>query len=187
MTKRKADYTPEEWAKKMEANRERNRRYLAKNDPAVKAKRDAAHAAYLKRLATDPAYAEKAEARKHKAVERTKQWQAKNPEKVKQHAKTTRQRHPEKEVAKVQKRNAIKLQAVPAWADMKAIERHYANARNLTEVTGHLHHVDHIIPLRGKTVCGLHVENNLRAIPHFLNTRKGNQLPEGVRHGEINQ
>ena len=39
--------------------------------------------------------------------------------------------------------------------------------------------VDHIIPLQGKTVCGLHVENNLRAIPHFLNTRKGNKF-EGV-------
>lgn len=180
MNKRKVDFTPGEWGKKLEANRERNRRYLAKKDPAVKAKRDAAHAAYLERLKSDPTYAEKNEARKRKAVERTKRWQAENPEKAKANAKAYRQRHPEQEVAKVQRRNAMKLQAMPGWANKAAIERHYANARSLTEMTGHPHHVDHIIPLRGKNVCGLHVENNLRAVPHFLNTRKGNALPEGA-------
>jgi hypothetical protein len=180
MAKRKSECTQEEWERQKAMSRERNRRYLAKNDPAVKAKRDAAQAAYLSRLATDPAYEAQNEARKQKAVARSAAWQKANPEKVKQHAKTGRQRHPEKGVAKVQRRNAMKLQAVPVWANLDAIERHYANARYLTEVTGCQHHVDHIIPLRGNNVCGLHVENNLRAIPHFLNTRKGNSLPVGV-------
>lgn len=176
MSKRKSDYTPEEWERQKALSRERNRRYLAKADPEVKARRLAASAAYLERLKNDPAYAEVAAERKHKAVERTKAWQAQNKEKVKAHAKAARQRNPHREVAKVQRRNAAKLRAIPPWADMKAIERHYENARYLTEVTGFLHHVDHIIPLRGKTVCGLHVETNLRAIPHYLNTRKGNSL-----------
>jgi hypothetical protein len=180
MAKRKCDCTPEEWERQKAMSRERNRRYLAKGDPDVMAKRATAQAAYRERLATDPSYADTAEALKRKAVERTAAWQKKNPEKVKAHAKALRQRHPEKEVAKVQRRNAMKLQAIPAWANFAAIERHYANARYLTEITGHQHHVDHIIPLRGETVCGLHVENNLRAIPHFLNTRKGNSLPAGV-------
>jgi hypothetical protein len=180
MAKRKIDCTPEEWDRQKAMSRERNRRYLAKQDPAVKAKRDAAHSAYLNRLATDPAYAKKSEARKRKAVARAAAWQKANPEKVKQSAKAGRQQNKEREAAKVQRRNAAKIQAIPSWANHEAINRHYANARYLTEITGHQHHVDHIIPLRGETVCGLHVENNLRAIPHFLNTRKGNSLPAGA-------
>lgn len=151
-------------------------KYLAKHDPDVKARRDKAHQDYLERLRDNPAYADKAASRKRKAIERTKAWQAAHPEKAKEHARTTRQRNPDREAAKVQRRNAAKIQATPAWADKEAIQRHYANAAYLTKVTGHPHHVDHIIPLRGKTVSGLHVENNLRAIPHFLNTRKGNKF-----------
>jgi hypothetical protein len=172
-------YTHEQLEHRRALSRERNRRYLAKRDPAVLERRAAASKAYCERLANDPAYADKAIARKRKAVERTKEWQAANPEKVKAHAKAIRQRNPDGEVAKVQRRNAAKIRAIPSWANHDAIRRHYANAQYLTEVTGHQHHVDHIIPLRGKTVSGLHVENNLRVVPHFINTRKGNRL-EGV-------
>lgn len=172
----KLPISTEELERRRALSRERNRRYLAKRDPDVMARRAAAHKAYLDRLKNDPACAEKLADRNRKAVERSAAWQKANTEKVRASAKASSLRRPEKEAAKVQRRNAAKLQAIPAWANKAAIERHYANARYLSEVTGHAHHVDHIIPLRGTNVCGLHVENNLRAIPHFLNTRKSNKL-----------
>lgn len=52
----------------------------------------------------------------------------------------------------------------------------YEEAKILEEVTGEKHHVDHITPLRGKTVCGLHVPWNLRVIKAVDNIRKGNRL-----------
>lgn len=61
----------------------------------------------------------------------------------------------------------------PPWADLKAIEAIYAEARETTRRTGIVHHVDHDIPLRGRYVFGLHVETNLKIIPAQDNLRKG--------------
>lgn len=45
--------------------------------------------------------------------------------------------------------------------------------RNRT--TGFEWHVDHILPLKGKTICGLHIWSNLQVIPKVLNLKKGNK------------
>ena len=74
------------------------------------------------------------------------------------------------------KRRACKMQRTPAWADHAAIASVYAEAARLTRKTGIQHHVDHIIPLQGKTVSGLHVANNLRAIPAADNLKKHNKF-----------
>lgn len=68
----------------------------------------------------------------------------------------------------------------PAWADRDAIRAIYAEARRLRRETGQQYHVDHIIPLKGKNVCGLHVETNLRIIPALENWRKGNRVMEAA-------
>ncbi|MCI0152405.1 hypothetical protein KNO81_42180, partial [Paraburkholderia sediminicola] len=54
------------------------------------------------------------------------------------------------------------------------------DARRLSESTGVPHHVDHIVPLQGRYVFGLHVENNLRLITAEENLRKFNRLIEGI-------
>lgn len=77
--------------------------------------------------------------------------------------------------AKTAKRNAGAKQATPAWADQKKIRAIYKAARMLTELTGVQHHVDHLVPLNGKTVSGLHNEFNLQAIPAIENLKKHNK------------
>ena len=74
------------------------------------------------------------------------------------------------------KRRAHKLQATPAWADQDAIKALYAEAQRLQDLLGIPMHCDHVVPLQGELVCGLHVETNLQVIPAALNVRKSNKF-----------
>lgn len=65
---------------------------------------------------------------------------------------------------------------MPQWADTAAINELYAKAKAMTERTGVAHSVDHIIPLQGELVSGLHVHYNLRVITKVENSRKGNRF-----------
>ncbi len=66
----------------------------------------------------------------------------------------------------------------PKWANRFIIREIYDLARRRTLATGFAWHVDHIVPLLGKLVSGLHVENNLRVIPGAINVAKGNTYRE---------
>ncbi len=67
--------------------------------------------------------------------------------------------------------------ATPPWltSGMKEeIDHVYFMAREARLMTGEDYHVDHIVPLRGKNVSGLHVPWNLQVLPSDLNIQKSN-------------
>lgn len=72
------------------------------------------------------------------------------------------------------KRRAVKLQATPSWANDQLIAAYYMEAKRLEELTGIKFHVDHIIPLQGALVSGLHVETNLQLLTAHDNQSKNN-------------
>jgi hypothetical protein len=74
------------------------------------------------------------------------------------------------------KRHAAKLNRTPQWADLMAIKEIYRIARSLTVSTGIKHHVDHVIPLQGKLVSGLHTEANLQILMWRENMIKNNKF-----------
>lgn len=74
------------------------------------------------------------------------------------------------------RRRLIQNLATPPWVDHSAIAEIYRQCRARTVETGVLHHVDHIVPILGRTVCGLHVAWNLRVITADENQRKSNRF-----------
>ena len=110
---------------------------------------------------------------------RVKKWREENPERNKQTAREWQHKNKHKFAAKTQKRRAAKLNATPPWLneDHKFMLEEIYELRDLrSQATGVVHHVDHIVPLRGTAVCGLHVPWNLQVIPATDNIRKGNTL-----------
>ena len=69
---------------------------------------------------------------------------------------------------------AAKLKRTASWANEQAIAAFYAEAKRLTDTTGVQHHVDHVIPLQGELVSGLHVETNLQILTAHENISKSN-------------
>jgi hypothetical protein len=75
-------------------------------------------------------------------------------------------------VARVSARQQRVKQATPKWANVSAIKEFYIGAQRLSKETGIPHEVDHIIPLQGKLVSGLHVPTNLQILTEKENQQK---------------
>lgn len=106
-------------------------------------------------------------------------WSANNLEKVKSYAKKTKTNNKGRVNAHTVKRRLAKINRTPAWLtpdDHWMIEQAYELAAMRTKMFGFSWHVDHTLPLQGKTVSGLHVPTNLQVIPAVDNIRKGNRV-----------
>lgn len=123
-----------------------------------------------------------------KNTQRCREWRLANPERAEQTNKEVsarqRARDPEYHKARVRQfkksnpawcaennaaRSARKLRATPEWACPEELANTYTRARAAGL------EVDHIVPLRSKVVCGLHVPHNLQLLPPAENKQKSNR------------
>lgn len=155
------------YAKNHEIFKERDRKWAAENKHKIsdynrnRRKKDAsanaeyAHSYYL--------------ANKEKIGARVREYSAVNKERL-------RPINSERAMRRI----ARKIRATPAWADIEAIRAFYEEAAVLRKATGVEYHVDHIVPLQSKLVCGLHVQSNLQVILGRENQSKSNRYwPDG--------
>jgi len=107
---------------------------------------------------------------------RVNKYRAENPEKVAESNRNYAKRHPAKMVAKAAARRAAKLLRTPPWVDHAKILPYYSRSRLWTILHGVMYHVDHIVPLQGELVSGLHVDYNLTVMQGPENSSKGNDF-----------
>jgi hypothetical protein len=141
-----------------DAERTRNNAYYERNKDticeAVARYKDANPELIAKRKAE---YV-KAHPDKHNA--RNRKWARANPDKI--NTRTARRR-------------AMKLKATPVWADEFILSEAYHLAQLRREATRIEWHVDHIVPLQSRLVCGLHTHHNIQVIPGKENISKNNR------------
>jgi hypothetical protein len=128
--------------------------------------------------------ASKEEKEKHRIYQ--KQWRSLNKEKNKKYRDSRKEKlsaefkeyyknNKHKFNAYSAKRKAQKIQATPSWADTNSILDFYECCKAFSLYTGKEYHVDHIVPLQSKLVCGLHCEANLQILASSENIRKSNR------------
>lgn len=154
---KKLYFTEEE---KKAAKAEQDRSYRERNAAALKAKK----AAYYK-------------ANKESISAKAKETYINNAESIKRKSLEWKKSNKAKHNSGCMKRYAQKMNATPKWLsleDLYNITKFYEIAQTKTAETGEVWHVDHIIPLQGSNVCGLHVPWNLQVITASENCAKRN-------------
>lgn len=119
------------------------------------------------------------DANKDKQAEAVKAWRESNPKRTAAMYRDWANRNRDKVNAKWMARDAAKKSRTPSWLNVDEhwmIEQAYDIAAKRAKAQGIPYHVDHIVPLQGKTVSGLHVPWNLQVIPAKLNQQKSNRF-----------
>lgn len=118
-------------------------------------------------------------ANKEVIAERGRKYVEENRDVRKATMQAYRKKTPEKQAEYLRRRQAAKMQRTPSWLtedDIWMMREAYKLARLRTKLFGFSWHVDHVLPLQGKVVSGLHVPSNLQVIPWLDNVRKHNKV-----------
>ncbi len=167
--KRKAYH--KEWQEK---NREKRNVYLAEWRANNRDKTSAANKRWYEKNHEE--ILEKARKKNPGRAEYYKEWRRKNREKYRTYHREYYHNKEDRKaqcLAAVRKRQTKKLFATPSWLTknhFKKMENIYIKASKL-KLT-----VDHIVPLQGVLVCGLHVPWNLQLLTLSENVIKGNKF-----------
>jgi hypothetical protein len=106
-------------------------------------------------------------------------WRENNKDKVAISSKRTKLKNIDNVNTLTAKRRACKLQRIPSWTtetDIWMMQEIYELSALRTKLTGVKWEVDHIIPLQGKLVSGLHMPFNMQVIPAMQNRIKKNKF-----------
>lgn len=117
---------------------------------------------------------------KEKILAQQAEYREANPEKRKEAVSNWYYSNKDKSNALSAKRRSQKLNATPLWFEKESVEGVYAMAKWLNDTTWNEYEVDHIIPLQGKDVCGLHCRDNLQILTKEDNLRKGNRYEDSL-------
>ena len=118
------------------------------------------------------------EANKDKISAQMKAYREANKDKIKAQKKAYYEANSAYYIEKARFREKLlnKLQR-PSWYNSKLVNNIYNKCHKLNKIAGFIkYHVDHIVPLQGKNVSGLHVQGNLEIILASANLSKSNKF-----------
>lgn len=112
-------------------------------------------------------------------LSKNKEYRVKNRDRLNSSKKVYYRKNKQSFIKRSRERHRRLVNATPSWLtqeDKRVIDGMYNLARFYGWITGEEWHVDHIVPLKGKAVCGLHVPLNLQPVPKRYNLAKNNKF-----------